>query len=855
VIIDGGTQPSQGGDGYFRIVLTGTNAGSGANGLTITAGNCTITDLVINGFSGSGIVLQNGGGNVVSYDLIGTDVTGTLAQGNGHGILIQSSDNLIGRLAGNGLNVISGNTIDGVNIASGTGNILQYNHIGLNIAGNGAVPNATGVVVAGSGNTIGGMPGAVALNRISGNSGDGIHISGSNNVVQNSFIGTDISGYVAIGNYNGISISGTNNLIGGNMGLGGNLIAGNRNDGVLISGSGNQVLNDGIGSTDEPRSLPNYNGVYITGDNNDVGGSWVIHDEDVISGNTNFGVFISGNGNRVRGNSIGIDGYGGVVLPNAYGVYISGGTGNTIGGDFGNIIGGNRIDGIYILGDGNAVEGNTVGRDSSDPAFGNGRNGVTIIGSNNRVGGADPRAHNIVSGNTQYGIYIEGNGNVIQLNYIGATSDGYRAIGNLTGIYIASGSDNLIGGDSFDLGNLISGNSQDGILVASQGNRILANFIGCNASGTAALPNGNGIEITGDSNLIGSSNIISGNSNAGIILSSDYNIVQGCFVGTVNGRTPIANGVGIIVDGSHNTIGGPTLAEGNGISGNTGNGIVIRGDDNLVQGNAIGTDQAGRVYLPNGDSGILILGSNNLIGGTAPLAGNYIAFNGYDGILIDGGTGNTLQQNLIFSHDSGLEIELVNDGNGSQAFPGITSAVYDGGQIVIIGLMISRPNTTFTLEFFASPTTNPSGYGEARLFIGFIVVTTDALGIAVFTAYFAVYVPGQYISATATDSDGNTSSFSLSMQIVDLLAVRRQLGTQALGYARPGTVPLSSPSASATVADSPAISLQGADGPLMSCPQAPASGAQPGTAPTSESHLDRFGFDVMADQLFALPTL
>src|SRR6202022_4473521 len=74
-IIDGTTQP--GFAGTPVIELTGTDAGSGANGLTISRGNCTVKGLAINAFGGSGLVLADGGSNLVVGNYIGTDLTGT----------------------------------------------------------------------------------------------------------------------------------------------------------------------------------------------------------------------------------------------------------------------------------------------------------------------------------------------------------------------------------------------------------------------------------------------------------------------------------------------------------------------------------------------------------------------------------------------------------------------------------------------------------------------------------------------------------------------------------------------------------------------------------------------------------
>ena len=81
VIIDATTQPGY--DGEPLVELSGASAGSGASGLTITAGGSTVRGLVVNRFQAVGIFIAYGGGNSVQANYIGTDTTGTLARGNG----------------------------------------------------------------------------------------------------------------------------------------------------------------------------------------------------------------------------------------------------------------------------------------------------------------------------------------------------------------------------------------------------------------------------------------------------------------------------------------------------------------------------------------------------------------------------------------------------------------------------------------------------------------------------------------------------------------------------------------------------------------------------------------------------
>src|SRR5262249_1985803 len=77
------------------------------------------------------------------------------------------------------------------------------------------------------------------------------------------------------------------------------------------------------------------------------------------------------------------------------------------------------------------------------------------------------------------------------------------------------------------------------------------------------------------------------------------------------------------------------------------------------------------------------------------------------------------------------------------------------------------PATTYTLQFFASATPDPSGYGEGQAFLGAIGVTTGPDGNVSFMASLPIGVPaGQAISATATDPNGNTSEFARDVTLI-----------------------------------------------------------------------------------------
>jgi uncharacterized protein (TIGR02145 family) len=71
LVIDGYTQPGASfNDLILSIEIEGTNAGAGSNGLTIKSSGCTIKGLVIDGFSGNGIQVFSGTGNLISANSI-----------------------------------------------------------------------------------------------------------------------------------------------------------------------------------------------------------------------------------------------------------------------------------------------------------------------------------------------------------------------------------------------------------------------------------------------------------------------------------------------------------------------------------------------------------------------------------------------------------------------------------------------------------------------------------------------------------------------------------------------------------------------------------------------------------------
>jgi parallel beta-helix repeat protein len=179
----------------------------------------------------------------------------------------------------------------------------------------------------------------------------------------------------------------------------------------------------------------------------------------------------------------------------------------------------------------------------------------------------------------------------------------------------------------------------------------------------------------------GEGNVISGGGvGVGIVGSgTDGNVVKGNFIGTdASGTAAVPNYVGVQIgpEGQGNIIGGSGPGEGNVISGNLEEGVRITccgTSNNVFKGNLIGTDALGASALPNGTRGVFISGvRDNIIGGAAPGEGNLIAYNTMDGVYVYGdATGNRIRGNSIHSN-GGKGIELFAGGNTELAPPAIT---------------------------------------------------------------------------------------------------------------------------------------------------------------------------------------
>jgi len=336
-------------------------------------------------------------------------------------------------------------------------------------------------------------------------------------------------------------------------------------------------------------------------------------------------------------------------------------------------------------------------------------------------------------------------------------------------------------------GLVIHSGSSDRIEVNAADVTIAGNFLGTNATGTAAVGGaGWGVLLQDGSRLTvggpnpADRNLISGNGSGGIVMTPSFtgangHLIQGNYIGTdVTGTAALGAPFSQGLLGVYQA----TVVD-NLISGNPGGGAII--DDGVVfQRNLVGTQRDGTSPLPNGNYGVDVQGTVNdsAIGGASPGAGNVIAFNSGPGVHVYASAKNNLiSRNSIYGNALlGISLNpldpstpLANDlgdattvfGNFGQNRPIITAVALAAGNATVSGTLNSLASTTFTLEFFANAACGSQGYGQGQTYIGSASVTTDGTGNAIFGPFTFVIPAGQsVITATATRPTNNTSEFS-----------------------------------------------------------------------------------------------
>ena len=253
------------------------------------------------------------------------------------------------------------------------------------------------------------------------------------------------------GNYVGVSASGNNALANRGTGVGTqsgadyNSIS---NNVITCNGYYNNTWGKFYGiEIDGSHTTISDNIVGLSASGNKI--TWTTYDNRTFTGNVNDGIGIRSAYNTITGNVVSGNTRHGINLSNSSANY-------------------NTIQGNYV---GLSPDGTT--------AIGNGQHGITVSGSYNTIGGVSTEARNVISGNSNAGVWFDGNNNTLQGNYIGTDSTGTISMGNAWRGVTSYASNNLIGGTQSGAGNLIAYNASGGVEVNSNvsGNQILCNSI------------------------------------------------------------------------------------------------------------------------------------------------------------------------------------------------------------------------------------------------------------------------------------------------------------------------------------------------------------------------------------------
>jgi hypothetical protein len=448
--------------------------------------------------------------------------------------------------------------------------------------------------------------------------------------------------------------------------------------------------------------------------------------------------------------------------------------------------------------------------------------GIDILQLNAGSTGSIIRGLVIYGNNASTGIKINtSNNHVISGNYIGTNLAGTATVaGSILqiGISLINATNCTIGGTGGVLTrNIVSGNSQKGIYIqaTSTGTVVQGNYIGVNATGNTALANtGSGVEINSfNTQTIGglsysARNVISGNQNGINVFTCNALIVKGNFIGLgADGKTVIPNtqqGINLQNPTSATTIGGLTLPERNIISGNQYGIQAANATGITIQNNYIGTDSTGLLAKGNSQSGINFMTATNtnvLIGGTTYSARNIISGNTSNGISIINCTTLTIKGNFI-----GLGAD------GTTAIPNGQSGINLGNpttSVIIGGLSLPERNViaSSTNNYGINVSTN-SGITIQNNYIGTdstgLLARGNKGGISIATGT-SVLIGGTTYSARnlICSSTGNQGIFlnSISTSVVIQgnfigLAVN---GTTAFGNTNNGIQIQNSPTATVTL--------------------------------------------------------
>ncbi len=447
VAIDGSTQPDPPA-GMPPIVINGNDidaVGVEDDILRLMTGSdgSSIQGLVLHNAFARGIRVDNTSNIAIEGNWVGLNAAGAASANGSDGILVNSStlNITIGDDTSAERNVVSGNTLFGINLQTGSSAVVKGNYVGLNPAGTAAIGNGNdGIIAGGVGAVIGGAA-AGEGNVISGQSADasdaGVTASGAafGTQIVGNLIGTNAAGTADLGNNRGIELVGGSDdtLIGGTAAGAGNLISGNDDQGILAAGTENVIIQGNrigtnlagtaaLGNSQHGMDLQSLEGNLLIGGTSNSA-------RNLISGNGNNGIRINGGDGTVtiQRNFVGTSADGMSAIGNGnQGMRIEANflTSATVGGaGNGNVVAASGTSAMRLVADAFpfAIQGNLIGTDASGAGtaatFGNNQTSDSTLdssgifidsGGNVQIGGAGAGEGNVIA-NTKVnnGIHLD----------------------------------------------------------------------------------------------------------------------------------------------------------------------------------------------------------------------------------------------------------------------------------------------------------------------------------------------------------------------------------------------------------------------------------------------------------------
>ena len=514
---------------------------------------------------------------------------------------------------------------------------------------------------------------------------------------------------------------------------------------------------------------------------------------NAIGGNLGSGVYDGGGkSNWIGGNAIGVASNRFTPLPNGGdGIRLVLTRDDEIGsgylecyGDGGNVISCNAGNGISLWGNTGLrsanVQGNVIGSDATETlALGNAGHGIDIVGSGyNRIGYGWEDCRNAVVANGGNGIRIVESlspSNQLLGNYVGVTRAGNRLGNGEHGVRVIRADGTVIGSGA-TMGNIIGANKGSGVQIEGPNintTSFRGNRIGVAMDGTTACGNGvNGISaqhvgvlVVGGTGASDGNQISFNEANGVMVDGCPYAVVQGNRVGVNSAVTERQGngGCGVLVSNSMHCVIGPNNAMG----ANGAEGLRMSGPschDAQIAGNWIGVSGDGLIDLGNAGDGIALRGGdrNQVVGS------NVVAKNSGHGVAVYVGARNTVLGNRAFGNAlAAIHVATNEPGmepNEGILPPAITNATTNAQ---FRGTFAGKTNEAYVLDIHYAWFTNANG-AQAQFPLARTNFLTGAGGTAVLDVSLPVPAPfGSWLAMNVTDTNGNSSALSAPVRVVD----------------------------------------------------------------------------------------